>query len=74
MVTVSVELTKEDFYKYNYFTGWTATWNSKKRHNYYLECLLYSWAAGFIILFMFETKISLIPAIVAIAANLCFIF
>ena len=40
MITIQLELTKEDFYQFSYFTSWSAPWNNKKRVIYYSKFIL----------------------------------
>jgi hypothetical protein len=38
---IQVTLTKEAFFEFSYYTGWTAPWNRKKRVVYYSRIVLY---------------------------------
>jgi len=56
-MVIRVTLTKEIFFEFNYYTGWKAPWNRRKRVIYYLKIILYS--AAIVILFHLTSKMKL---------------
>lgn len=59
MVVLSLELTKEDFCQFNYYTSWTAPWNFKKRVIYHLKNIIYGGALGLLFIYLLKGQITL---------------
>lgn len=56
---IHVTLTKEIFFEFSYYTGWTAPWNRRKRLIYYSKSILYSLLSFiFVFFFVIKTKVS----------------
>jgi hypothetical protein len=56
---IHVTLTQEIFFEFNYYTGWTAPWNGKKRFVYYMKAILYTlFASTLVFLFVMKAKFS----------------
>lgn len=51
MITFCIELTKEDFYQFSYYTNWSASWNFKKRVFYHLKNFIYGGTAVYLFLY-----------------------
>jgi hypothetical protein len=65
MVVLSLELTKEDFYQFSYYTSWKASWNSRKRVIYYCRNMLSAGVGSLLGIYLIERKISLTAILVA---------
>jgi len=66
MVALSLQLTTEDFYQFNYYTSWTASWNSRKRIIYYCRNILSAGIGSLLGVYLLERKISLTAILVAV--------
>jgi hypothetical protein len=66
MVALSLELTTEDFYQFNYYTNWTASWNSRKRFIYYCRNILSAGVGSLLGIYLIERKISLTAILVVV--------
>ena len=57
MITLSSELTKEDFYQFSYYTNWSASWNFRKRLIYHAKNIIYGGILAFIFFYLIGWKI-----------------
>lgn len=55
-ITISYQLTQDDYYEFYYFTSWKAQWNKKRRSTYFLQAFLFGLALIFIMVYSFERK------------------
>jgi len=56
---IHVTLTKEVLFEFSYYTGWTASWNRRKRFFYYSKAILYTLLFSILVFFfVVKTKVS----------------
>ncbi|WEK34407.1 MAG: YcxB family protein [Candidatus Pseudobacter hemicellulosilyticus] len=66
MLVLQYNLTREDYFKYNYYTNWTSPDKRKFRNRYYMKVLLYLFVMAGLILYTSQDKSPLITMIAVI--------
>ncbi len=74
MTVLSIQLTKEDFYQFSYYTSWAASWNSRKRLIYYFRNTLSAAIGSLLGIYLLERTISLTAILVVSVFLLVLIF
>ena len=55
-ITISYQLTQNDYYEFYYYTTWNAPWNKKKRLKYFLQAFFFGLILIVALVYSFERK------------------
>jgi len=55
-ITISYQLTQNDYYEFYYYAAWDAPWNKKKRLTYFIQALLFGLIIVVVMVYSFERK------------------